>query len=71
MPLTSSTERVYPSETLVTVAGRQNKAMANQVTTVSKLRLGDRIGRLSREDMLRVEHAIRVQLGLFETAALP
>jgi mRNA interferase MazF len=71
VPLSSCTERVYPSETLVTVAGRQNKAMANQVTTVSKLRLGDRIGRLSSEDVQRVEQAIRVQLGLFETAGIP
>ncbi len=32
--------------------------------TISKLRLRDRIGRLSQEDMAAVERAIRLQLGL-------
>ena len=64
VPLTSSVARVYPSEALVTVAGRRSKAMADQVSTVSKLRLKERLGLLAPEDMDRVEHAIKVQLGL-------
>ena len=64
VPLTSNTERVYPSEALVTVAGRQSKAMADQITTVSKLRLIKKVGTLSSEDMLQLERAIRVQLAL-------
>ena len=31
--------------------------MADQLSTVSKLRLRDRIGRLSREDMAAIERA--------------
>ena len=41
VPLTTNVERLYPSEAYVTVRGRQHKAMADQLTTVSKLRLGD------------------------------
>ena len=64
VPLTTSVERVYPSEALVTVRGKKHKAMADQLTTVSKRRLQNRIGRLSKMDMQAVEQAIKVQLGL-------
>jgi mRNA interferase MazF len=64
VPLTSKVDRVYPSETVVEVQGRQNKAMADQLTTVSKQRLIDQEGRLSCADMRKVEHAVKIQLGL-------
>jgi mRNA interferase MazF len=64
VPLTSNVDRVYPSEALVTVRGKRHKAMADQLTTVSKTRLDNRVGRLSRADMEAVEQAIKVQLGL-------
>lgn len=64
MPLTSNVDRFYPSEALVTLKGKANKAMADQLTTVSKLRLINRMGRLSGTDMRKVERAINVQLGL-------
>jgi mRNA interferase MazF len=64
VPLTTSVERVYPSEALVRVRGKKHKAMADQLTTVSKRRLQNCIGRLSNMDMQAVEQAIKVQLGL-------
>jgi len=64
VPLTSNVERLYPSEAYVTLNGKQNKAMANQLTTVSKRRLLNMAGQLSRADMGQVEHAIKVQLDL-------
>ena len=64
VPLTSRTDRLYPSEARVTVNGRQSKAMADQLTTVSKLRLTRIVARLTAQDLKSVEHAIRVQLGL-------
>lgn len=64
VPLTSSVSRVYPGEALVTLNDEPRKAMANQLTTASKLRVGERIGALSDEDLSRVEGAIRAQLGL-------
>jgi mRNA interferase MazF len=56
VPLTRNVGRLYPSEALVTLQGQQSKAMADQLTTVSKTRLRSRIGRLSARDMQRVDH---------------
>lgn len=64
VPLTSATDHVYPSEALVTVRGRQSKAMADQIMTVSTERLSARIGRVSVPDLLAIERAIKLQLGL-------
>ena len=64
VPLTTTVDRLYPSEALVTVRGKKHKAMADQLTTVSKRRLQNRIGRLSKIDMGAVEQAIKVQLEL-------
>ena len=66
VPMTSRTDRVYPSEALVRVNRRQSKAMADQLTTVSKRRLMNRMGKLSAPDMSKVEHAVMLQLGLIE-----
>lgn len=64
IPLTTTVDRLYPSEALVTVRRKQHKAMADQLTTVSKRRLQNRAGRLSKIHMGAVEQAIKVQLRL-------
>jgi mRNA interferase MazF len=64
VPVTSQVNRLYPSEAYVTVAGAQGKAMADQLATVSKARLRERIGQVSAEELLAVSRAIRVQLQL-------
>jgi mRNA interferase MazF len=64
VPLTSNVDRLYPSEAYVEVEGVQHKAMADQLATVSKLRLQRQMGQLSKVDLSGVERAIRVQLGL-------
>lgn len=64
VPLTTNVDRLYPSEALITLKGKPNKAMADQLTTVSKLRLMDLIGKLSKMDMEKVEDATMLQLGL-------
>jgi mRNA interferase MazF len=64
LPLTSSTGRVYPSEAIVSVSGEEHKAMADQIRTVARERLGEYVGHLSGRDMASVERAIRTQLGL-------
>ena len=68
VPMTSRMDRVYPSEAVVSVGRRQSKAMADQITTVSKQRLTNRMGKLSGLDLAKVEHAIMIQLGLAEVA---
>ena len=64
VPLTSRIARVYPCEAVVDLNGEPRKAMADQIATVSKLRLKTRLGSVSREDMLGIERAIRLQLAL-------
>jgi mRNA interferase MazF len=64
VPLTSNVARLYPAEAYVSLAGRQHKAMAHQITTVSKVRIVAPIGRLAERDLASVERAMRVQLSL-------
>ena len=64
VPLTTNVDRLYPSEAYVVVNGVQHKAMANQMTTVSKRRISNRIGYLSKADLQQVESIIKIQLGL-------
>ncbi len=64
VPLTTSADRLYPSEAYVMVKGKKRKAMADQLTTVSKMRLLNRVDRSSNADLKGVERAIKVQLGL-------
>ena len=65
VPLTSKTDRLYPSEALVIFDGKESKAMTDQLATVSKLRLFKRAGVLSEKDMLRVGEAIKIQLDIY------
>ena len=64
LPLTSNVERVFPSEAVIILNGIPNKAMADHITTVSKTRLGNRLGQVSKADMQKIEQALKVQLDL-------
>ncbi len=64
VPLTSNIEHLYPSEAYVSIKGERRKAMADQITTVSKSRLSNRLANLSTVDMEQVEKVVLVQLGL-------
>jgi mRNA interferase MazF len=64
VPLTGNVDKLYPSEAYVTLNGKQSKAMADQLATVSKIRLTSRVGTISGDDMHKVGEAIMVQLGL-------
>ena len=64
VPLTSSVDHLYPSEAVVTFRGKKHKGLADQLTTVSKARLVNRVGRLSKSELMDLERAIRVQPGL-------
>ena len=64
VPLTSNINKVFPSEALISVNGRISKAAADQIRTVSKHRLKERIGTLTSDDMNKVELAILIQLGM-------
>ena len=64
VPLTTNVKKLFPSEAYVDFNGKQNKAVADQLTTVSKLRLTDMAGKLSAADMKRIGQAIKTQLSL-------
>jgi len=64
VPLTSNVEKIYPSEAIVTIRGKKSKAAADQIATVSKLRVYRKVGRLSSDELTGVEYVLRVQLGL-------
>ena len=64
IPLTSNTDRQYPGEALVSVDGQSSKAMADQIMAADKARLKSQLGLLGKADLLAVEDAMRVHLGL-------
>lgn len=66
IPLTSNTDRLYPAEAYVMIKGKPAKAMADQLMTVSKQRLSERMGSISKEDMENIEKAIMIQLGFLK-----
>jgi len=64
IPLTSNVARLYPGEAHIRLNGEPRKACADQIATASKLRLRRKLGQLSPLDMIAIERAVRVQLGL-------
>ena len=64
VPLTSSVDKLYPSESYVTFRGKKAKAMADQLTTVSKKRLINQAGSMSSTEMEGISQAITTQLDL-------
>jgi len=65
VPLSRQIRKIYPGEAPVTVAGTPAKAMADQIMTVSKLRLRQRLGALTATEVRAVEDAILVHLGIW------
>jgi mRNA interferase MazF len=64
VPITSNTDRQYPGEARVTLFEKQGKAMADQIMAADKSRLKNKLCTLSKIDMLAVEDAILVHLGM-------
>ena len=64
VPITSNTAKLYVFEAPVSVKGATGKAMADQIMTADKQRLKRRIGKVSTPEMLGIERALKIQLGL-------
>ena len=64
IPMTSNTSKLYVFEARIAIKGAQGKAMADQIMTADKQRLKKRIGKVSPSEMLGIERAIKVQLGI-------
>ena len=56
--------KLLVAEGLVSVDGQSSKAMADQIMATDKARLKSQLGVLGKADLLAVEDAIRVHLGL-------
>ena len=65
IPITSNTDRLFPSEAYVTVVGKKGKAMVDQLAIVSKQRLSKCIDSVSDDEMNMIAEAIKTQLDLF------
>ncbi|MFI4919461.1 MAG: type II toxin-antitoxin system PemK/MazF family toxin [Legionellales bacterium] len=64
IPLTSNTSKCYPCECYVEVDGKMSKAMADQIATVSKIRLKTKLGNISNQNAQAVARIIKIQLNL-------
>ena len=64
VPLTTNIDKLYPSETYISFRGKKSKAMADQITTVSKKRLINCAGTISPIEMEGICQAIMLQLDL-------
>ena len=64
VPVTSNTTKLYVFESRIEVKGAQGKVMADQIMTADKQRLKKRIGKVSPAEMLGLERAMKIQLGL-------
>ena len=64
VPLSTNVGRQYPGEAMVTVVGTPSKAMCDQIMAADKARLKNQLGSLSKTDLLAVEDAILVHLGM-------
>ena len=64
VPTTTAAGTIYPWEAPVRIGARSSKAMADQIRTVAKLRLGKRIGMVTTQEMAGIEDVIKLQLGL-------
>jgi mRNA interferase MazF len=64
IPLSSKISKTYPSETRILFQGKENKAMMDQIRTISKRRLISKIGSLLLEEMEKIENKIKLFLEL-------
>lgn len=64
LPITSNIASLYPGEAIVEVKGKHGRALGDQIRSIDKSRLKARAGRLTAEDMSRVEEALAITLDL-------
>ncbi len=64
LPITSNMSSLYPGEARIVVRGKPGRALGDQLRSIDKRRLRGRIGRLTREELLTVDDALRLTLSL-------
>lgn len=64
LPATSATQKLYPPECYIQIKGKHSKVMADQIMTVSKERLYDKMGFVTPDEMNEIQRIILIQLGI-------
>jgi mRNA interferase MazF len=64
LPITVNTDSLYPGEAMVEIKGKPGRALGDQARSIDRSRLKARIGRLTADEMSRVDEALAVTLGL-------
>jgi mRNA interferase MazF len=64
VPIASNVTSLFPGEAKILVAGREGRALGDQLRSIEKTRLGKRIGRLQQSDLDSVDNALRTTLDL-------
>ena len=64
LPVTSNVESLFPGEAMIEIQGRPARVLGDQMRSLDKSRLGARIGTLSPAELLTVEEAVLITLGI-------
>jgi mRNA interferase MazF len=64
LPITSNVDSLYPGEAKVEVQGKPGRALGDQIRSIDKSRLKARLGRLTADEITRVDEALAVTLDL-------
>ena len=63
-PITSSATKIYPFQVAIELNGKPRKILLDQIRTLDKLRLKNKITTVSRSVMESVDKAIKLSLAL-------
>ena len=69
VPLTASFKKKLPTHALVRATSRTSVALAEQMFTVDKDRIGSYINRCSDDEISWIERCIKIQLGIYDYEA--
>lgn len=64
LPITSNVSSLFPGEALITIKGRQGRALGDQIRSIDKSRLQARVGTVTPAEMTRIDEALAITLGL-------
>ena len=64
LPITSNIDSLFPGEAIVEVKDQRGRALGDQIRSIDKIRLKTRAGRLTAEEMSRIDDALAITLDL-------
>ena len=64
LPVTSNVESLYPGEAMIEIKGRPARVLGDQMRSLDKSRLRAKIGTLSAAELLAIEEAVLITLGI-------